>query len=270
MTGFVDVHCHLTHKRYETDLNVVIQRAEKAGVKSIVCNGLEPISNRQTLELAEKYPTVKPALGIYPINALQKKRPKLDHDLPTFNVEEEIKFIAEQAKNRKIIAIGECGLDGYWVDQDYFPEQEEVFLQLLEIAMNNDIPVIVHSRKMDKRMIEILHHHKANKVDFHCFGGKTKLAQKAAEAEGTENWCFSIPANSHNNEAFAKMLRTLPIEKILTETDSPYLAPVRGERNEPVNVIGTIEHFAGLRELDLEEVKKKVWQNYMRLFKENQ
>ena len=111
--------------------------------------------------------------------------------------------------------------------------------------------------------MEILAHHDVNKVNFHCYGGKSKLAINAAETHG---WYFSIPANARKNQSFTKLLKSLPPELILTETDAPYLGPERGVRNEPINVRGTVEYLAELREWGLEEAKQRVWQNFNTLF----
>ncbi len=261
---YVDVHTHLTHERFKADLDLVIQRAVDAGLGAVVVNGLEPNSNREILQLAQDHPVIKPALGIYPIEAINDILPEdFAHPIAKFSVDDEIEFIREQAEKKNIMAVGECGLDGYWVGSETFARQEQVFEQLIEIAKNNDIPIIVHSRKLEKRTGEILAHHKVEKADFHCFCGRTKLAKQLAETHG---WHFSIPANVLKNEAFQKMLKILPTESILTETDAPYLAPIRGERNEPANVVTTVAAFADIRSIEIDEAKNIIWQNYCRLF----
>lgn len=264
MTGLVDVHTHLTDKRLISNVDQIILNARNRGVKAIICNGLDMETNRQVLQLAMNYPEIKPALGIYPLNVLQSYVFEEDKiKIPQFNVKEEIDFIEQQAKEKKIIAIGECGLDGYWVPDSTFPEQEEVFLRFIEIAKNNDLPLIIHTRKLEQRAIEILSASNITKVNFHCFGGKVKLAIKAAE---NFDWCFSIPANARKNQAFAKMLTELPPDKILTETDAPYLSPHSGELNEPANVHGTVELLAELRNWSIEDAQQIIWDNYQRLF----
>lgn len=261
---YVDVHSHLTHQDFAADLPSVIKRAADAGLEAIVVNGLEPRSNRRILELARTYPLIKPALGIYPLDAVNEQVNELPFAIPSFDVHEEIKFIEEQARDGEILAIGECGLDGYWVGEATFAKQEEVFIRLIELAMRYDLPLIIHSRKREERAMEILAHHGVRRVDFHCYGGKVKPALRAAEQQ--EGWYFSIPANAVNNEAFQKMLRELPPERILTETDCPYLAPEKGARNEPANVVGTVALLARLRSWSLEEARQKVWSNYHALF----
>ena len=115
----------------------------------------------------------------------------------------------------------------------------------------------------EKRTAEILAHHQIKKVDFHCFGGRTKLASRLAE---NEDWCFSIPANVRRNQAFAKMLKILPKEKILTETDAPYLSPVPGNTNSPLNVQETIIFWSEIRKEDPARTSELIYNNYQRLF----
>jgi TatD DNase family protein len=262
--SYVDVHTHLTHERFQNDLEAVVDRARQAGVTHMVVNGLEPVSNRQVLEMADLYQEVKPALGIYPIDAVCDRLPdSLPFKVAKFDVEAEIDFIREQARAGALTAIGECGLDGHWVDESTFPRQEKVFEAFIEIAMETNLPLILHTRRLERRAVDILRHYRPVKVDFHCFGGKTRLAQEVAEKDG---WWFSIPANARSNTAFSRMLRMLPPEKILTETDAPYLGPVRGERNEPANVVGTIACLAELRGWTVDEARKQVWENYQELF----
>ena len=261
---YCDVHTHVTHERFRDDQNQVIARAIDAGLGAIVTNGLNPISNREVLALAAATPQIKPALGIYPTDAINKILPEdYPYRVDRFEVDDEIAFIRECAGQKKIIAVGECGLDGHLVGPETFTAQEKVFEALIGVAIEHDLPVIVHSRKREVRCAEILASLGAKKVDFHCFGGKTKHAQKWAEEYG---WYFSIPANARVSESFKKMLASLPPEFILTETDAPYMGPVRGERNEPANVVGTVAYLAELRGWQEEDAKKTVWGNYLRLF----
>ncbi len=261
---YVDVHTHLTHDKFLDDWRDVISRAVASNLGAIVVNGLEPESNRRILAMASEFPQVKPALGIYPIDAVNHILPDT-FALPVarFSVDDEIAFIREQALAGKLHAIGECGLDAYWLTEETFAEQERVFRSLINIALDADLPIIIHTRKLEERSGEILAEMQVKRVNFHCFGGKVKLAQKFAEQHG---WYFSIPANAAVNEAFQKMLKLLPLEQILTETDAPFLAPVRGERNEPANVLRTVKLLAEFRGMTIEEARDQVWTNYLRLF----
>jgi len=264
VSNYVDVHTHLTHKAFAGDLPAVIKRAEDAGLGAVVVNGLDPESNRATLEMADTYEVVKAALGLYPVNAANGPLTDgLPYPVPRFDVAGEIAFIREQAQAGRLHAIGECGLDGHWLSEASYPAQEKAFSALIEIAAECDLPLIVHSRKREQRAVDMLAYHGARKVVFHCYGGKLALARKAASEHG---WWFSIPANAARNDAFRHLLARLPAEKILTETDAPYLPPKRGERNEPAAVVETIGVFAEERALTHDEAKAKVWSNYRSLF----
>jgi TatD DNase family protein len=263
MVAYVDVHAHLTHEKFAQDLDAVIQRSQECGLGAVIVNGLEPKSNRQILELAQKHPVLIPALGIYPIDAVNEQASYLPFPVESFSVVDEIAFIRQQAVAGNICAVGECGLDGHWLGQNTFQGQEKVFLSLLEIAMEAKIPAIIHTRKLEQRTIEILEHVNIKQVNFHCFGGKVKLAQRASMHDG---WYFSIPANARHSQSFTKMLQTLPAEKILTETDCPFLAPQKGNRSEPRDVISTVAYLAELRGWSETEAKEQVWSNFKTLF----
>lgn len=261
---YVDVHTHLTHAQFSADCSEVIERARIAGLKAIVVNGLAPNSNRQILDMARKHAIVYAALGIYPSESVNHL---LGSDFPfpveRFDVDAEIEFISQTAKAGELLAIGECGLDGYHLDSNTFAEQERVFIALIELAKQNDVPVIVHSRKRESRVLEILDHHGVAKANLHCYMGKIKAAVAAAEKHG---WCFSIPAILHKSSSFQQLVKKLPQDSIVTETDAPYLSPIAGTRNEPANVLQTSKSIAALRAWNEEVAAEIIWKNFQRLF----
>ena len=264
MSYYVDVHAHLTHDKLCEDVDGIVARAEAAGLSSIICNGLDPASNRAVLELAERFEIVKPSLGIYPIDAMAAKIEPQEwtYDFPApeaFDVDKEIAFIDSQAK--QLIAIGEIGLDAYWL-QTHQDEQERVFRGLIEVAQKHDLPVIIHSRKAELRCFEILQEMKVEKADFHCFGGKLKLARRIAEA----GYYLSIPPVVVRAESFQRFASKLPIECLLTETDCPYMGPERDALNEPSNVPVGVEAMAQARGIPTAEMAEAIRQNYERLF----
>lgn len=264
MAFYVDVHTHLTHPDFAGDKIEVIQRASQAGLGAIVVNGLGPQSNREILQLASAYPVIKAALGIYPVEAVNDMLPA-DYKFHSerFAVKDEIAFIEKMALEKKISAVGECGLDGFHLGEETFAKQENVFSELIEIAIKADLPIIVHSRKREERVLEILAEHGVKKVNLHCYGGKLKSALKFAEQH---SWCFSIPANLQRSHSFQAMVKKLPPECILTETDAPYLGPEVGVRNEPMNVVHTVQSIADLRGWELKYSLEKIWGNFQRLF----
>lgn len=175
-------------------------------------------------------------------------------------------FIEELASSKQIIAIGECGLDRYYLtDERSFAEQERVLRQLMKIAKRYDLPLILHSRKAEQRVFEMLQEEGVTKADFHCYGGKLKLAEKIAAA----GYYCSLPsqmANADANNSFKKMAKTLPFSQILTETDSPYMGPVKGEDNTPVTVLQSITTIAALKGISEQEARETVRENFRRLF----
>lgn len=264
--AFVDVHCHLTNEMFGKDLSTVIDRAKNAGLGSIVLNGLDRTSNRAVVDLANRFDILRPALGIYPVYTLCHHSIDVPFSIEKFDVSAEIEFIRSMAVTSQLAAIGECGLDGHWVKQETFAYQEQVFRDLIRIAIEADIPVIVHSRRLEERTIEILEELRAKRVVMHCFGGKVSLAKMAAERLG---FMFSIPANVTRSKQSRKLAEVLPLDHILTETDSPYLSPFAGERNEPANIVGGVGVIAEIKKQSFELVKQLIWENYKRIFKVN-
>ncbi len=264
MSFYVDVHTHLTHPDFAADLAELMARAKAGGMGAIVVNGLGPQSNREILQLAQSYPLIKAALGIYPIEAVNEILPK-DFALrcERFTVKDELQFIEKMALAKQICAVGEVGLDGFHLGPETFALQEDVLSALIDIAKRADLPLIVHSRKREERVLEMLAAQACPKVNLHCYSGKIKSAVQAAEKW---SWCFSIPANVNRSQSFQSLCQKLPAECLLTETDAPYLSPVPGTRNEPVNVVGTVQCIAQLRGWDREYAQQKIWENYVRLF----
>lgn len=262
-----DVHAHLTHPDLFADLTGVLARALAAGVTRIVSNGLNLADNQAVLELAQREPIVRPALGLYPVDAVLPEMRAAGVDYPREGIEhgvdETIAFIREHVDSA--IAVGEVGLDGYWVPEAFWERQEEVFCSLVELALEFDKPLIVHSRKREARAFELLERLGAKRVVWHCFGSKLKLAQRIA----AHGHYLSIPANARRSESFSKMLQTIPRDRLLLETDAPYLAPRSGERNEPANVRETVAYAAELWQLDSNQVIEQLAANYTAIFGES-
>lgn len=246
----VDVHAHLEHKAFEQDLPGVIRRAEETGVKVIISSGINHELNVKTLELAKKFPLIKPALGLYPTDALRLS----DEEFKTA-----LEFIKKHRKD--IIAIGEIGMDFQEV-KGKEKEQEKRFLELLQLAEGLKLPVIIHSRKAEEKVVEVLESSKIKKVVMHCFSGSMELVKRIED----NGWMFSIPCNVVFSEHFQNVVRQVSISQILTETDAPFLPPVKGERNEPKNVAYTINKISEIKKLDREEVENMVFMNFKKMF----
>jgi TatD DNase family protein len=262
--GLSDVHAHLTHPELASRIDEVLANARAAGLTSIVSNGLNPTDNEAVRALAARDPMVRPGFGFYPVDAVLAKMEAMGiqypRDVPPCSPEEGVAWVRDHAG--AAFAIGEIGLDGHWVPEPLWEEQERVFRELVAIAMEADKPIVIHTRKRERRALEILIEMGAERVNWHCFGGRVKLAREIAERG---HW-LSIPANARRNEAFTRMLETLPRERVLLETDCPYLGPEPGVRSEPAHVRGTAAFAAELWKCSAEEVAARVSENFERLF----
>jgi TatD DNase family protein len=265
--GLFDVHAHLTHPRLAAEEDAILARARAAGVTSILANGLHPADNEAVRALAERAPEVRPCFGFYPVDTVLKAMVadgvEYPRDAPPVDPAEGIAHVRENVDD--CFAVGEIGLDGYWVPERFWEAQEKVFRELVTVAMKADRAIVIHSRKRERRALEILEEMGAPRVDWHCFGGRVKLARRIAAVPGHY---LSIPANARRNEAFRRMLETLPKEKILLETDCPYLGPEKGKDNEPATVAGTAAFAAELWGWPRDEVVGQLEANYAQLFGE--
>jgi len=263
--GLYDVHAHLTDPRLAAIENVVLERARAAGVTTILSNGLNPRDNQRVLDLAGRAPDlVRPALGLYPVDAVLPEMLAMGEDYPRDEDpvpgEEAIAWL--EAHLDQAVAVGEIGLDRYWVPEALWQRQEDLFCELVRLAMAADKPIIIHSRKAERRCLELLLELGATRVDWHCFSSRVKLGRQIAEA----GHYLSIPANARKAQNFTRLLETLPRDKILLETDCPYLAPTRGELNEPANVATTAAYAAELWGCEHSEVVGQLEENFERLF----
>ena len=249
----VDTHSHLD--RYK-EPGPIIERAKSAGLRSIITCGIDKETNRKALEIAERYDIVRPALGIYPLDALGEERGAG----VIFDIDQEVDFIEKNTS--KIIAIGELGLD-YYNGKDK-ERQKKVFQKLLDLAKKINKPLSIHSRKAEKDVVQILESSslKNSQIILHCFSGKKGLIKKAADY----GWNFSIPANIVRAENFQSLVRNVNLSQILTETDSPWLSPFKEKQNEPAFIIETIKEIAKQKGMDIEEVANNIWMNYQRIF----
>lgn len=263
--GLFDVHAHLTHPDLQPDTADILSRARAVGISTIISNGLNPDDNRRTLALASESPLVKAAIGFYPVDTVLPDMRAAGVEYPRegdeCSAEEGIDFVRQHA--HEAFAIGEIGLDGYWVPEPFWPKQEAVFCELVEIALAADKPIIIHTRKRERRTLELLKDLGARRVNWHCFGSKVKLARQIADA----GHHLSIPANARRSESFTRMLQTLPKEQLLLETDCPYLGPEPGTRNEPANVSGTLDYAAELWQVDRQQALLQFEKNFETLFR---
>ena len=243
----IDVHCHLDMLE---DLGAAVERAKKAGVTLAVTQGTNVESNNRALEISKEYSEVLAALGLYPINALALSEEEID------------KVVVDiRARKKRVAAIGEVGLD-LKEDTKQFDKQQKVFQKMIDLSLEFDKPVIVHSRKAELQTIEQLERSGAKRVLMHCFSGKLSLVRRIIE----NKWFLSIPTSVKNSEHFQKVIEMTPIELLLCETDTPYLHPDRLFPNEPANVVVSYEMIAKIKKMKLKDVETQLEKNFKKLF----
>ncbi len=261
---FIDSHAHLTDKAFADDLDAVIARAQDAGVARILTLGTDVESSRAAIGLAEKYEIVYAAVGIHPEGA-REARPG------------DLKTIRELASHPKVVAIGEIGLDYYW-DKGPADAQQTFFERQLEMAAELDLPVSIHDRDAHQEIIATLRKlsldlgsrdpRKDLKVRgvLHCFSGDEAMAREAIDLGFLIS--FAGPLTFLNARKAPVLAPRLPLEKMLIETDSPYLSPhpLRGRRNEPANVTRVAMRIAELTTLSVEKVAAQTARNARALF----
>ncbi|MEZ4322180.1 MAG: TatD family hydrolase [Myxococcota bacterium] len=261
--GLFDVHAHLTDRRLAAIEGQVLENARAAGVTTIISNGLNPPDNQRVLELAARSDLVKPAIGLYPVDAVLTEMEAMGTDYKrdaAFEPDDAIQWVADHVD--QCVAVGEIGLDHHWVPAELWDLQEARFRRLVRIAMDADKPIIIHTRKAERRTFDVLQELGATRVNWHCYSSKLKLARQIAEAG---HW-LSIPANVQRSESFTRMLESLPRDKVLLETDCPYLGPDRDALNEPANVSVTAGFAAERWNMPPESVREQLEANFTALF----
>jgi len=246
-----DSHCHLTAEEFDADRDEVIQRAMDAGVTRMLTLATDMASARAVIALAEKYTGVYAAIGIHP-EAVR------DASL------DDLKVLRELAQHEKVVAIGEIGLDYYW-DKTTTELQQTFFEKQLTLAGELNLPVAIHDRDAHEKIIETLKVIPAHGV-LHAFSGSAEMAQAALDLGFVVS--FGGPITFKNNKHAPDLIRALPPEKILIETDSPYLTPhpLRGKRNEPAHVALVAERIAQLKDLSIEQVATQTTKNAQVVF----
>jgi len=240
-----DTHCHLHLRQFDPDRDAVVARAEANEVTKIIEVGLDLESNRKAIALATRYPQVYAAVGIHPHEAGKATRESW----------EELRSLASRPD---VVAIGETGLDYY---RDYSPreEQKEALKRQLSLARELKKPVILHDREAHDDLLAIVEEDgKGVTGVFHCFSGDLKMAERCLEM----GFYISIagPVTYRNAHRLRELARTLPLEKLLLETDSPFLSPYGG-RNEPANVKVVAQKIAEVRGISWEEVARTTTEN---------
>lgn len=257
----VDIHAHLDHALFKEDLDKVIADAKAAGIKAIITNGVNPASNRILLEIAKKDPIIKIAMGLYPLDALGlgEDAAGLSKQVDPVDMDESLGYI--ESHKDEIVAIGEVGLE-YKFDDKFHEEQKANFERIIAVSKKIRKPLIIHSRNAESEVVSMLEASGIKKAVLHCFSGNKKLIKKASDM----GWHFGIPNKISKMQHFQLLVSMVPINQLLTETDSPWGGPVLGERNVPQNVRFAIETIAKIKDLDLTEASLMIYKNYQSMF----
>lgn len=272
----IDTHAHLDGHEYEEDLNDVIARAKLAGINHVFIPNINTVDLPHLLDTCKEHADyLWPMLGIHPeeIHAQEEENRK---DLDTINkllkkLQENDYRIDENLPSPKIIAIGEVGLDYYW-DDSLKEQQKYVFAQQVEWAQFYKLPLMIHARKAHTDLIQILHEHGADNSFgvFHCFSGTKEEAKELIQQ--FPNFALGIGGIlTFKKSTLPNVLKDaqIPLERIVLETDSPYMSPVpyRGQRNESAYVVEVAKKLSQLYEISIDEVDRITTQNCKRIFK---
>ena len=248
--GAVDTHCHLFLCDLEPQL--LIENARAAGVRTLICAGIDPETSRRSLELAESFRGVFATAGMHPHTASEMDRAAGN-------------AIEQLLASPHVVAVGETGLDHFRM---LSPREDQEANLRLHVAMAREagLPLVVHVRDAWPDILRLLHEGSAERVVIHCFSGDARIARECAARGYHLSFAANItyPKNAHLREAAA----TVPLDRLLVETDSPYLAPqrIRGRDNEPANVVDVVEELARVRDESADDLRDATYANAMRAF----
>ncbi len=243
-----ETHAHLDDAQFNKDRDAVISKCFKSGIERIINVGCNTRSSEFSIKLAKKYPQIYASVGYHPHDAAHA----------------DIKAIAQLAKQDKVMAIGEIGLDYY---RNISPPdvQKDVFSEQIKLAMQLDMPMIIHDREAHTDCYDILKKNKAKKVVFHCFSGDTAFAKQVL----AEGWIISFTGTiTYKNSQMGDVIRLIPKDQFFVETDCPYLAPHphRGKRNAPYLLSHVIEKIAEIKGLPPKLIASTCYDNASKFF----
>ena len=249
---YFDTHAHYDSSKFDSDRDEVLAALPESGVTLVVDPGDNTARSRRAIELAHRYPHVYAAVGWHP----EEAEGWTDESL------EEIRALASDVR---VVAIGEIGLDYYW-DKTFVDLQKHMFRSQIELALETDLPVIVHDREAHGDCLEIVRDYPALRGVFHCFSGSVEMAKELIK----RGWYlgFDGPITYKNAVKALEVIRAVPMDRILLETDSPYLAPVpnRGKRNDSRNLPYIAAVVAREKDMTIEAVAAATMENGKRLF----
>ena len=252
---YIDTHAHLNFEDFENDYSQVIEKAFKAGVKNIINVGSNLETSKKAVEIAKEYQGLYAAVGLHPIHIKEE-------------VFDEQAFL-KLAKDKKVVAIGETGLD-YYYDSSNAVNQKEVFSEHLKIATQLSKPVILHSRDAGQDVLSVLMNQRPlPKGVMHCFSEDWQFAKVILDMGFYLSFTGLITFTKNQNTF--EVIREVPLEKIMIETDCPLATPepYRGKRNEPAFVVEVAKKIAEIKKIPLSKVAEQTSKNAIELFKLN-
>ena len=250
---FIDVHAHLNDKKFE-NIDDIITNAEQAGVEKIITAGYDITSSIDGLEIANKHTGVFATVGIHPENVDDVEENYLDK-------------LKELCKNKKVVAIGEIGLD-YHFRSDNKDLQKKILIEQIALANELNLPVVLHCRDAIGDMMTLLQEHRLKRESLlHCYSGSIESAREFMKLGFS--FSFGGVVTFKNASNVINVISNLPLEKIMIETDCPYMAPVpfRGKMNEPEFIPYIAEKIAEIKSLSIEEIAEKTTKNAEKMFK---
>jgi len=249
----IDTHTHLDFDRFDTDRDDVIRRAKESHVGAMITIGIDYRTSLRAIEIAEQHDNVFASVGVHP------------HDAKTFT-DEQAEHICDLLNHPKVVAIGEIGLDYHY---DYSPRdvQRRVLRHFLDLSLETQMPSIIHTREADEDILSLIREKARSGWQgvFHCFSGDQRMGQDVLEL----GFLLSFTGNiTFKKSPAAQVMQTIPLEKIMIETDCPFMAPVphRGKRNEPAYVRYVAEKVADVKQVSLEEVARITTGNAVDVF----
>ncbi len=259
---FFDSHCHLDDERFNEDRKKLIEEIKEAGITKFVSAGYSVESSKKGVELSKEYNYIYTTCGISP-NDIPQTEEELWKNIDKINV-----LVEENLTDKKILAIGEIGLDYYWEkDLKRRELQRQAFIKQIQMANTFKLPIVIHTREAVMDTLEILKENKVNKAGvFHCCPLNRELVKEALKLGFYIS--FAGPVTFKNSKNANEIIEMVPNDKMLIETDSPYLAPepVRGTRNDPRNVKFVAQKIADVKKMPLEEIARITYENTRKIF----
>ncbi len=251
----IDTHCHIDFEEFDHDRSEVIKRAQKC-LDNVIVSGYSNDSNMKALQLSKDYEGfIYPTFGFHPVSSQNAS-------------EEDIKIAHNNIKKYldDIVAVGEVGMDYFYVtDKTLRERQQEIFKGFLELANEYNVPIVMHVRDCEKKAVNIIPEYEdIPYFVFHCYGGSLKTAKKIMNMD---NCVMSFSTMLCYSKHHQDLIEKIDLDYVLTETDSPYLAMTKEERNEPINVTKTVAKIAEIKNMDINEVNEITTANARKIFK---